>query len=256
MSESIVLCEGFHDRAFWRGWLGYLGCTDPGAPPPGSHRRAAVHDPWNDKVQAGQYAYHSRSGHFLRVVPCGGKQYLLPTARDRLSNRTRKRLVRLVLCVDPDTSATGGAGSATGLKRQDVEQHVRQHTDPNAQVNANGEIEVDGGATRVSLVRWEVADPSHPALPDQQALERLACSAIIAAYPARAKAVGDWLASRPTPPSADPKEHAWSYMAGWYAGHNCENFYTNLWNDPRIVAELQSRLQASGAWQIVAAMAT
>lgn len=21
MSESVILCEGFHDRAFWDGWL-------------------------------------------------------------------------------------------------------------------------------------------------------------------------------------------------------------------------------------------
>jgi hypothetical protein len=254
MSESIVLCEGYHDRAFWAGWLRYHGCTDPGAPPPGGHRRAVVRDPWNDKVQAGQYAYRSASGHFLRVVPCGGKQHLLPTARDRLDNRFRKRLIRLVVCVDPDTSASG-AGAGTGLKHQDVERHIRQYIDAAAQVNAADEIEVDGGQTRVSLVRWEVADPSHPALPDQQALERLVCSAIIAAYPARAQAVSQWLASRPTPPPIDPKEHAWSYMAGWYAEHGCESFYSNLWTDPRIVAELQTRLRASGAWQIVAAMA-
>ncbi len=256
MSESVVYCEGYHDRAFWSGWLRHLGCTDPGAPPPGSNRRSVVLDPWNDKVEAGQYAYRSPGGQFLRVVPCGGKQHLLPTARDRLNKRKRKRLVRLVLCVDPDVSAAGGAGVATGLRRHNVEQHVRQHIDPTARVNPDGEIEVDGGATRVALVRWEVTAPPHPGLPDQEALERLVCSAIIAAYPARAKAVGDWLASRPLPPATDPKEHAWSYMAGWYAEHGCESFYSNLWNDPMIVAQLQSRLQASGAWQIVTALAT
>jgi hypothetical protein len=57
------------------------------------------------------------------------------------------------------------------------------------------------------------------------------------------------------PPSADPKEHAWSYMAGWYADHGCEACYSNLWNDPRVVGELESRLRASGAWQMAESMA-
>jgi hypothetical protein len=113
-----------------------------------------------------------------------------------------------------------------------------------------GEIQIDGGKTVVCLIRWEVADASEPALPDQQTLERLACSAVVAAYPARMAAVAAWLNSRPAPPGADPKDHAWSYMAGWYAEHGCENFYGNLWNDPAIVAELERRLRASGAWQI------
>jgi hypothetical protein len=122
-------------------------------------------------------------------------------------------------------------------------------------MNPEGEIEVDQGATKVSLVRWEVSDPPAPGLPDKQTLERLASAALAAAYPARAASVQNWLDARPTPPAADPKEHAWSYMAGWYAEHGCEAFYSNLWNDPRVVAELESRLRSSGAWQIATTLA-
>ena len=86
-------------------------------------------------------------------------------------------------------------------------------------------------------------------------LERLACAALAAAYPARAAPVHNWLNARPAPPGVDPKEHAWSYMAGWYAEHGCEAFYSNLWNDPRVVAELDTRLRSSGAWQIAATLA-
>lgn len=28
--ESVVFCEGYHDRDFWAGWLPHLGWTDPG----------------------------------------------------------------------------------------------------------------------------------------------------------------------------------------------------------------------------------
>lgn len=31
--QSIVLCEGFEDRSFWRGWLLHFGCIDPLAAP-------------------------------------------------------------------------------------------------------------------------------------------------------------------------------------------------------------------------------
>ena len=254
MSESVILCEGYHDRAFWAGWLAHLSCSDPGAPPPGSTRRRDIFDPWNTKVAGGQYAYLSGTGKFLRVVPCGGKSQILPVARDRLMQRSRKPIVRLVVNIDADTTASG-AHAVSGLRAQDVEQFARNHVDLGATLNASGEIEVDGGATRISLVRWEVTDPPAPGLPDQQTLERLVSAALAAAYPARAASVQDWLNARPIPPGADPKEHAWSYMAGWYAEHGCEAFYSNLWNDPRVVAELEARLRSSNAWQIGAALA-
>jgi hypothetical protein len=104
-------------------------------------------------------------------------------------------------------------------------------------------------------VRWEVNDPPAPGLPIQQTLERLVSAALASAYPARAAAVQNWLDARPLPPGADPKEHAWSYMAGWYAEHGCEAFYSNLWKDTGVVAELNARLQSSGAWQITSTLA-
>jgi hypothetical protein len=163
-------------------------------------------------------------------------------------------LTRLVINVDPDTSAASAVPGPSGLRQHDVLQQVHQ-IDPAALLNADGEIELDGGTTKVTLVRWEVADPPGPGLPDQQTLERLVSAALAMAYPARATSVQAWLDSRPTPPGADPKEHAWSYMAGWYAEHGCEFFYANLWNDSRVVAELETRLQSSGAWQIAGALA-
>jgi hypothetical protein len=84
MSESVVLAEGYHDRAFWAGWLRHLGCSDPGAPRPGSTRRSDIYDPWGDRVVGGQYAYRSATNQFVRVIPCQGKSHLLPAVRNRL----------------------------------------------------------------------------------------------------------------------------------------------------------------------------
>jgi hypothetical protein len=150
-------------------------------------------------------------------------------------------------------SASGTA--QTGLRRQDVEQLVRAF-DPTMTVNSEGDIEPDSVATKVSLICWEASDPPARGLPDQQTLERLVSAALVAAYPVRAASVQDWLDARPAPPGADPKEHAWSYMAGWYSDSGCDAFYSNLWNDPKVVAELRSRVQSSGAWRIAEALAS
>jgi hypothetical protein len=255
MSESIVYCEGYHDRAFWMGWLLHLGCVDPGSPPPGRTGRVDVYDPWNTKVAGGQYAYHSPSGQFIRVVPCHGRTKILPLVRIRLGQRNSKALTRLVINIDSDVTASGASAASSGLQGGDVESLVRGF-DPAARLNADGEIELDGGATKVALLRWEVNDPPTRGLPDQQTLERLVSAALVAAYPARAASVQDWLDARPHPPGPDPKEHAWSYMAGWYAEYGCEAFYSILWKDSRVIAELSSRLQNSGAWQIAGRLAS
>ncbi len=256
MSESVIMCEGFHDRAFWKGWLTYLGCTDLGAATAGKTRPAQILDPFGVEVKGGQFAYHSTRGAFLRVVPCHGRSKVLHEARVRLLLRNTKALMRLVLNIDADLNADGSATAATGLRHQDVEQFIRTQVDPSAAVNADGEVEIDGGATKVALVRWETADPHALTLPAQQTLERLVSAALIAAYPTRAKPIQDWLASRPAPPPPDPKEHSRSHMAGWYAEHGCESFFSNLWSDPKIVGEMESRLRLSGAWRIAEALAS
>ena len=253
MSESIILCEGVHDRAFWDGWLTFLRC-DGGGYKPGTPGFPAS-DPWGDKVRGGQFAYRSKSSSFIRVRPCNGKHNVLREARIRLTQRTTKPLVRLVINVDVDTSAAGVTPGSTGLRQQDVLHQVQQ-IDSGASLNAEGNIVVDGGATIVALLRWETKEPPARGLPDQQTLERIVCAALTAAYPHQAKAVQDWLDARPNPPPADPKEHAWSYMAGWYAEHGCEDFYANLWRDANIVRELESRLRSSGAWQIAETVAS
>jgi hypothetical protein len=253
MSESVILYEGFHDRAFWDGWLLFLGCDSRGFKP-GTPGYPAL-DPWGDPVRRGQYAYRSKSGGFIRVRPCGGKGFILPEARVRLMQRATKRLLRLVINVDVDTSAAGAITGPTGLRQQDV-LYQAQQLDHQASMNSDGEIEIDKAATKIALIRWEAADPPGPGLPTQQTLERLVSAALVAAYPDRAKPIQDWLDSRLLPPASHPKDHAWSHMAGWYAEHGCEAFYSNLWNDPQIVSQLEVRLRASGAWQITETMAS
>jgi hypothetical protein len=246
VNEAVILCEGYHDRDFWAGWLESLGCPKP---TPGS-----VRDTTGQPVSGhGHYGYWTHDRRFIRIVPCHGKTLVLSEARRRVEGRrVEPVLSRLVLCVDPDTPA-GTPTALTGLRSADVARMV--HTiEPDAAQNPAGDIELDAGATKVSLVRWEVPDDDAPGVPRQQTLERLACSALIAAYPARGPAIAAWLANRPGADATGPKEHAWSHMAGWYADFGCALFYKNLWTDPKVSRELESRLKACGAWRIAEAL--
>lgn len=245
MSESVVLCEGYHDRAFWAGWLEHLGCPKP-------KPDAIVRDPNKKRVAKGQFGYYFDSDRFIRIVPChGDSAKILPQVRRRLNGRYIEPIARLVICIDPDTSPDSGA--ATGLRVEDLLPKVREF-DPKARENSDNDIELDGGKTVVSLVRWETGEDETDGVPAQQCLERLVCAAIVAAYPERGAAVHEWLASRPDPSNSDPKAHAWSYMAGWKARLGCEAFYSTLWDDPHLVEELTSRLKSLDAWRIAAAL--
>jgi hypothetical protein len=99
-----------------------------------------------------------------------------------LQERGSKPLIRLVINVDPDVPVAGTSTAVSGLQTQDVLQLVRTF-DAVAAINAAGEIDMDGGATKVSLIRWEVADPAAPGIPTQQTLERLVSAALVSAYP-------------------------------------------------------------------------
>ncbi len=262
MSESVVLCEGYHDRAFWAGWLERLGCTDPGQPP-GSTRRIPVTDPWGTQVSGGQFAFRSASDKFVRLVPCrGDARRVRREARSRLDKERQRfqqqastsRLTRLVFNVDTDVNVSD-ASLKTGFRLQDLRSLVDE-LDPSATENEQGDFLLFEGRTTVSLVRWESADDATDGVPSQQSLERLVCGAVVAAYPDRGPAVQNWLDSRPGDPPTGPKEFAWSHMAGWFAQQGCEAFFRVLWQkEPEVANQLESRLRQSGAWRVAEALA-
>jgi hypothetical protein len=252
MSESVVLCEGFHDRAFWAGWLLDLGCTDPGHTAGGA--RKPIVDPWKKPVIGGQFAYHSKSGRFVRVHPCHGSGNLRREARNRVSSRALESLLRLVVNVDSDV-IVGGAAAAVGWTNQTLADLAMDADNQCASIS-DREYSLDGGDCTLNLVRWECADVAAAGIPAQQTLERLVTASLVAAYPDRGPAVQAWLDHRPAPPGAGVKEFAWSHMAGWYADQGCEAFYSQLWNDPDIVAQLEPRLRAIHAWSVAEALAS
>jgi len=241
-SETVILCEGYHDRAFWSGWLRLLGCQSEADLRAGS---GPILDPWGERVEKGIFAFRSRSGKFIRLVPTGGNSPQFRIARALLRKRADRLLNRLVINRDVDVAAPV---SPEGPTISDV---LAALTPEPASTHLDGdELVFDDTGTRVSFVKWFAGDVSSPGLPEQQCLERLVCAALSAAHPERGACVQAWLDSRNSPPLESVKAYSWSHMAGWYPDHGCEAFYSQLWSEPDIAAELRQRLESSGAWRI------
>jgi hypothetical protein len=242
LRRSIVLCEGYDDRAFMAGWLTALGCKDPGE---GTPRKPVTDPDRGTPIRGGVHAWTSNGGAFILVVPCYSDDKALEEVRNRLQQRTVERIDRLVVCLDDDglgvdarRAAVGSRVAAAGGQRES---------------GADGTWTMDTG-TVMSVVVWR-ADDSGAGIPTKQSLERLVCAAICAAHGYRRDAIDVWLRGRPAPaPPACHKAFAWSHMAGWYAENRCDDFYHGVWRDEAIRTELERLLRATGAWEVVQAL--
>src|SRR4051812_19765384 len=100
-AESVVLCEGYYDRAFWAEWLTRRGCQDA-RPRRSDGSFGQARDPFGKVVARGDFAFLSASGEFIRVRPCNGDKNVIEQAVTQLKERTTQALHRLVINVDTD----------------------------------------------------------------------------------------------------------------------------------------------------------
>lgn len=99
-TQSVILCEGFDDRAFLAQWLSILGCEN------------ALADPWGRNVARGEFGYRTRAGAFVRLHPCRGRDKIVDVAERYLDQHGARPLAAMLLCHDDDsTSAKWHAGS-------------------------------------------------------------------------------------------------------------------------------------------------
>jgi len=244
-SEIYILCEGYHDRAFWKGLLTYAGCASLGGP------GKKPSDPWGETVHGGQYAFENRNKAFLRVVPAGSKYQLIALAETRLRQRAPKTVTHLIINHDSDSFADGTPSTARDIQFSHILQLAKK-LDPGAQKSVEHVISVDNGTSKIIAFPWCSTDPPAPGVPNQQTLERLICSALAAVHKDRPAPLEAWLKSRPSPPPPNPKEHAFSYLAGWFADKGSyEAFCEALWNDPQVAAELRGQLERQGVWTLI-----
>ncbi len=260
-SEIVVLCEDYDDRAFWAEMLqrcfGFRDAREG--------KRRAI-DPFGKPVEGGQFAFLSPADRFVRIRPCSGRSEVFESLGDRLARRGNLPVQRLVVSVDSDAMAVTQVAASVSATLDAVAERARRADAAFKRLPA-GDLSLDGGATLVSVVVWSSEDDS-PDLPRKQTLERLVCAALRGAYPERAAAVASWLRGRPEPPfarvedgqsaerrlSVEPKEHAHSYFAGWFAEHGCDDFFRAVWRDAAVAAQMESRLRASGAWRIASSL--
>jgi len=250
VTETYIVCEGYHDRSFWSGALIFLGCNDPGIKAV-DRPRVPVYDPWGVKVEKGQFGFRTRQDHFIRIVPTHGRSRIMETARNRIEQRKVNELHRLVICIDEDIPVEG-------FKRKQDESHIQdllnwvKAIDHVAKIDGN-DVLLGDTDSRVSLIRWRTADNTDkPGLPAKQTLERILCKALVQAFPDRAEPVEQWLAGRPDPPKENPKEHALSYLAGWFAdAANYESAIRVWWEKDQIKDRLKTVLQETEIWSIM-----
>lgn len=226
MSQSVVLCEGFDDRAFWSGWLQRLGCRP-------AETAAERRDEWGREVSKGRYLFYSPAGDRILVEPFEGRPKLNRAVDAWMRELATRPIRRLVLNIDSD-GVVDGSGPAVVGREPDGLRDLIGRTDPN-------------GVDLLPIV-WECADPNAPGIPRQQTLERLISAAIGAAHAGRGESVARWLVDPPVGDSESPKSHGLSYAAKWYSSHGFVDFYADVWRDHEVAAQLERRLRASGAW--------
>jgi hypothetical protein len=251
-AESILLCEGYHDRAFLDGWLRSRECKSWKDKP---------YPPNNDnKLGGGQFAFQTPKQRWVRVVPVEGEGNLLRKANVFLQEAKTRPISRIVLVWDVDRPVQGGEES----RRQSFERWAIERG-AEAASSSDFHLPPDLGDTTLALLLWHLGDPSvaeptDPALPDlppQQTLERLVCAAIRDTDPDRCRDVVRWLCTRSSPPKEEKrhKTHVAFHMAGWFSDWGYEGFFKALWDDyPAVRPALEARLSAIGATRVIDAV--
>jgi hypothetical protein len=197
-------------------------------------------DPDGKEVGAGHHGYWTQSNNFIRIVPCHGDDKVMRELESVLKQRATRPFTHLLVNLDGDDMD----GAVIRDRRHSVLDRTRK-SDPNAALDSS--VIVLSGDARVVPVIWEAhdADAAIEGIPCQNTLERLVCAAICAAYPERGAIVTRWLASRgSTVAGPEHKAHAWSMMAGWFPDRGCDDFYSAVWQEQPIRAELEKRLAA------------
>lgn len=241
---NYVLCEGYEDRAFWRGLLHHLGCSD--APRTGG----AVLDPRDcTPISGGRYAFVTRSGAWIVVQPVGGRDKMLSAVKVHVDRLSVRPLSQLVVNIDCDLDAS----ELDSRSVDDYWAYVAQAIGCTTAVGARRWRKDDA---LISGVVWECHAPDQSAVPSKQTLERLICTAIHALEPECARNVCSWLTQGPEScvgqsSRRDHKRELWSLYGKWLVDCGSEHLFTRVWELPNVPQEMTKLLQATGAWSVI-----
>ena len=254
-SQVVILCEGYYDRPFWRGWLEALGLQSLYDPQKGGQRPV---DPWKNPVVGGEFAFQGQSGTpFVRLKPCGSDARTREALRTVLAWRAKRPTHAIIAALDWNKIAEPTVSSTADTAPR-LENFLRQ-MEPAAKPLGNNLWQLDDGAY-VYLIDWTLVPSAltpQAGVPRKNTLERLVCACLAETFPSLAQAVEKWLATRPDMQDGDdidPKGYAWSYLAGWMANSGCDYFFRQVWQTPAIRQRLERKLTELGHWQAVCSL--
>jgi hypothetical protein len=172
---SIVLCEGYYDRAFWAGLLEHKEWKSAVKDPKDKKK-----DPYGRPIIGGQFGYY-KGDYFVVIVPCKGKDAIAQTFND-FAKRTHKDLESPQICnefqivINVDEDRTEQEDNVTWNDDKVLSQQSKVVAElPTKQWSHLCELKV---------IRWATEHSGSVGIPQKQTLERLVCTAICSAYPA------------------------------------------------------------------------
>ncbi len=262
--HRLILCEGYDDRSFLAGFFQHhCQCKEP-AP---ADRRPS-------KYGKGAYVFSvAGESHEIHVLPCQSVSQVLQSFKNNvraIASGIHPEIDFFTVFTDHDT-ATDPQGSVVAnssspfIKPESI-RHLLNRANIKYQESGSQEVpqwqieKADKSQCVVALlhVRTHDANP-RKGLPSKQTLERLVCHAIGKAHPDRPNTVTDWLASRQDKPTRtdrqESKEHAYSYLAGWYASDGCDYFFRHIWEQAQPREHLVQEMRDTGILQTLESMA-
>jgi hypothetical protein len=193
---SVILCEGYHDRAFWAGLLEHQGWIDPGKPEDEESERKPVKDPWKRPVTRGKFLFewHDEGGKaYVIVDPTRGESHMRKRLFDYFED-TDHPVQRILVNLDGDVFARRAGDWRENLERC-VEGMVKAAGGVSgARRGADGwTASVHGCPITVVPIACHAGDDPSPGGPVEPNLESLVCTAITTVHPSRGREIADWL---------------------------------------------------------------
>ncbi|MBL8897401.1 MAG: hypothetical protein JNM84_07225 [Planctomycetes bacterium] len=234
--HSVVLCEGYHDRAFWSGWLTARGWESL-KPPQGT----TILDPLGRPVKAGRFAFRS-GGNFAILEPCGGWARVSQVFSVHLGSTKMPedsgQIDHLIPCFDDDIAGKDHAAS------------IRNRFQEVTYFKPPQDCSWTHAGIRVDILHFRATSTSFG-----PRLDGLVAECYGRAHPDRAQSVEAWISNLPSAPQKTDKQTMWAIMAGWYAAKGCEAFLQeSIWSDEKMRQELERALEELGIAAVAAAM--
>lgn len=235
--QSVIVCEGYHDRAFFAGWLKYKGCR--------VIDWKKEKDPFGSKVDGGHYGFMSPVGSFIRVVPAHGDlTKLVQTTEFYLRNAPTKPTRAIVVATDADDHAIDA-------RRDNVFQALDRLVTHLALPDCERvDDDLRAGPTLLRPLVWPGQPVAGgPGIPSAATLEQLVCAVLARHEPHRTTCVHTFLATAGDGagwkrPADIGKSHAWAWMAHRRPIDECERFFEAPWEDATLAAELEAAMGA------------